>query len=138
MNTLQESLHQILSHDQHRLGERFYARFLSAHPEASNFFHGTNLEMQAHLLLNSLQMIVALAEHNYPAAKSYLKVVGHRHYQRQIPSELFPPFRDAMLATLQEFHGETWNSERERLWSEAFDAAIAAMLQGYTSDTVLY
>jgi hemoglobin-like flavoprotein len=138
VKVLRDSLHQILACENHRLGERFYENFFTAQPAAREFFRETNLEFQAHILLNSLQMIVALAEHNFPAAKSYLKVVGHRHFQRQIPPELFPPFRDALLATLREFHAETWNSELAKCWNVAIDNATAAMMQGYTSAPVTY
>jgi len=59
------------------------------------------------------------------------------HFQR-IPAELFAPFRDAMLATLQEFHADAWDAELEQEWRRAFDAAIEAMLQGYTPEPMHY
>ena len=138
MTGIQESLHRILAYDKPRLGELFYPKFLSACPAAGAFFNGSNMQMQAHILVNSLQVVVALAEHNYPAAKSYLRILGHRHFQRQIPPELYAPFRDAMLATLQEFHADSWNADLERDWRLAFDAATDAMMQGYTHESVFY
>lgn len=135
---IQESLHQILACDSPRLGELFYPKFLSICPAAAAFFDGSNMQMQAHILVNSLQVVVALAEHNYPAAKSYLKILGHRHFQRHIPPEIYVPFRDSMLATLQEFHGDAWDGDLEHDWRRAFDAATEAMMQGYTPEPVFY
>lgn len=138
MTGIRESLHRILACERPRLGELFYPRFLAACPAAGEFFLGTNMQMQANILINSLQMVVALSQHNYPAAKSYLKIIGHRHFQRQIPEAHYAAFRDAMLDALEEFHAEDWNDELARDWRLAFDDATVAMLQGYTPEPVFY
>lgn len=138
MSRIRESLKQILACDKPRLGEMFYARFLSSCPAAKEFFDGSNMKMQVHMLVNGLLVVEALAAHNYPSSKSYLKVLGHRHFQRDIPLEMYPPFRDAMLATLQEFHADSWNADLEQEWRVAFDAVIDEMAQGYTSEPVFY
>ena len=138
MASIAESLHQIMACEKNALGDLFYQKFFSAHPEARRYFEATNLKFQAHMLLNGLQMVVALSEHNYIAARSYLKVLGHRHYQREIPRELFPVFRDTMLSTLREFHLSDWNEPLEQQWRAAFDLAIEAMLEGYTAEPVFY
>ena len=138
MNRLNDSLRRIMDCDKPLLGELFYAKLFAAYPAARVFFEHTNMQMQVHILINGLQVAVALAGENYPAARSYLKVVGHRHYQRQIPTELYPLFCDAMLATLREFHTGEWTPELEQEWRRALEASVAAMLEGYTREPVFY
>lgn len=138
MNRIQDSLHQILSCHKPRFGELFYDNFLAMCPSARLYFEHTNMQMQIHIVVNGLQMAVAMAGENYPAAKSYLKVLGHRHFERHIPADLYRPFCEAMLVTLRQFHADSWTPELEQDWRSALEAATAAMLEGYTAEPVFY
>lgn len=110
---------------------RFYDLFLNRHPEARPYFDGVNLEHQATLLTMALIMVEAHYSHAYPATEHYLKVLGHRHHNDGIPQELFPKFRDCLIETLAEVHGEEWDDILARHWREAIDKATATMFEGY-------
>jgi hypothetical protein len=45
--------------------------------------------------------------------------------------ELFPRFRDALLVTLEQFHGSDWDAGLARQWKEAIEKATATMREGY-------
>ena len=135
---LEASLHQILSCPRQRLGQLFYDDFLASCPDAAPYFAGLNLDMQAKVLINTLQAIVAYQVHRYPAADSYLVMEGNRHHQRRIPEGLYPKFRDAMLRTLAGFHGSDWDADLEAEWRAAFGIAIEAMLRGYVQQHLTY
>ncbi len=135
---LEASLHTILSCPRQQLGHMFYDEFLSACPEAAMFFRGLDLELQAKVFINNLQAVVACKIHRYPAVDAYLKLLGYRHLRREIPPELYPRFRDAMLRTLAGFHGTEWSDELEIEWRQAFDLATQAMLSGYSVGHVSY
>jgi hemoglobin-like flavoprotein len=61
----------------------------------------------------------------------YLKYLGTKHHSRGVEPDLYPKFRDALLATLEEFHGRDWDLLLARQWGEAIDRAAATMLEGY-------
>ena len=110
---------------------RFYDLFLNRHPEAQPYFEGVNLEHQATLLTMALIMIESHYSHEYPATEHYLKVLGHRHHHDAIPPELFPKFRDCLIETLSEVHGEEWDDVLAGHWRAAIDKATSTMLEGY-------
>lgn len=126
-----ESIHQIQSREE-IVTDLFYDIFLDRHPEVRQYFVGVNLDHQAAVLRMSLLLI----EHHYqkatPALREWLKVLGHRHAQRDIPVSHYPAFRDCLLETLGRFHGADWSDDLERQWRLAIEAATAAMLQGYS------
>jgi hemoglobin-like flavoprotein len=68
-----------------------------------------------------------------PAAiNQYLKILGHRHGERNIPPDLYPPFRDCLLETLSCFHGSDWSNVLQAQWHAAIEKASDVMLQGYS------
>jgi hemoglobin-like flavoprotein len=138
MLQLQESLHKILASRSPSIGDLFYPRFFATCPTALQFFADTEMPMQSLILTNGLQVVVAIGMHGYPAAESYLKIIGRRHYIRKIPAELYAPWRDCMLATLEEFHGTEWNDELSMQWRTAIDTATQAMLDGYVPGPLNY
>jgi hemoglobin-like flavoprotein len=136
--TLQESLNEILQSPKNRLGNLFYGRFLNECPAAREHFSGINLETQANILVNTLQVVVSHDSHRFPATGEYLKIIGRRHFQQKIPSTLYADFNRALLATLAEFHGPAWTPELAEAWRQALDVCAVEMLKGYTSGPITY
>jgi hemoglobin-like flavoprotein len=127
---IEESLHRILQ-EKENVASRFYPFFLKRHPEARRYFTGVDMTGQAQLLRLALIMVERHHTHRYPATQSYLNYLGTKHRVRGIPEELFAPFRDALLAILEQFHGKDWDSALAGQWREAIDLAVASMAQGY-------
>jgi len=135
---LQDSLHRILQQGKGELGTTFYAKFFEVCPEARKFFENVDLAVQANVLVNALHVVVSHGCHRFPATESYLKILGHRHHQRQIPAEMYPRFFDAMLLVLKEFHGDSWGPELEQEWREAFELTGQTMAAGHVDGPVCY
>lgn len=110
---------------------RFYDLFLNAHPDARPYFEGIDLEQQATKLTMALIFVEGFYSHSYPATEHYLQMLGRRHYSAGIPPELFGKFRDCLIETLAEVHGDEWDESLATQWQEAIDKATAAMLKGY-------
>ena len=128
---IEESVGKILRRGED-VADLFYAKFLGRHPEARAYFADVNLKRQAVLLTMALKLIEQYHVHGYPAMRSYLEVLGHRHRVRLIvPAEMYPPFGECLLETIREFHDGEWDEGLENQWREAIDGAIAVMLQDY-------
>ena len=136
--TLQESLHKILESPKQELGAAFYERLFQRCPEARAFFVNVDLEVQANTLVNVLHIIVSHASHRYPATTAYLKFLGSRHQNRQIPLDLYTHFSDTLLDMLADFHGDQWSDDLRAKWSDALTITVAAMLPGYVSKKLTY
>jgi len=136
--TLHESIHQILDSSKDRLGEIFYEVFIERCPEVQAHFEGVNLRVQSTMLMNALQIIASHSTHLRPATSEYLKILGHRHFQRQIPAELYAPFCEAMLVALERFHGDSWDPQLADEWRAALNAGTKMMLVGHVPGAMSY
>jgi hemoglobin-like flavoprotein len=127
---IQESLHRLLQ-SKESFGVQFYKVFFDRCPEARAYFAGINMDYQAALLTMALKILEAYYIRSYPAMATYLKYLGHKHHSRAIPPDLYPRWRDALLDTLERFHGPDWDDKAALQWREAFERAREAMSQGY-------
>jgi hemoglobin-like flavoprotein len=127
---ISESVHRILG-DQESLADLFYSVFLDHYPEVRRHFQGVDLKYQAVLLSMALLVMERHCTASYSATETYLKYLGTKHCTRGVPAELFPYFRDALLATLEQFHGSDWDAGLARQWREAIARATETMLEGY-------
>jgi hemoglobin-like flavoprotein len=138
MQPIEESLHEILRHGKAELGGVFYARLFESHPETQVFFRNVDLDVQANLLINALHIVVSHGCHRFPATESYLKILGNRHHQRQIPIDMYARFCDVLLNVLEDFHGDDWNPELAKQWRDAFDLTMEAMIAGHVDGPQYY
>jgi hemoglobin-like flavoprotein len=127
---IEESVQRLLA-EKETVVRLFYERFLAEDPRVRQYFVDTDLEQQAIVVTTALVMVESYFSHAYPAARLYLKVLGHRHHLRQIPADLYPKFCECLLKTLAEFHQDDWNVELSTEWRDALEIASRAMLEGY-------
>jgi hemoglobin-like flavoprotein len=128
---IQESMRRILEQRDGLAEPFFYAVFFDQSPEVMAHFRGVNLKQQAVLLTVALMVVERHYTRPCPTTEMYLKYLGTKHHSRGIEPELYPNFRDALLATLEEFHGRDWDLLLARQWGEAIDRAATTMLEGY-------
>jgi len=127
---LSESVHRILEHRE-SLGDMFYLVFLDRYPDVRRHFQGVDLKNQAVLLTMVLMVIERHHAASNPATETYLKYLGTKHCRRGILPDLYPHFRDAMLAALEQFHSQDWTESLANQWTEAIEEAAGTMLEGY-------
>ena len=113
------------------ISKLFYDKYLTRYPEIGWFFLETDMAHQAAMLRMALMMAEQYYRNRYKAMDDYLKVIGYRHKRRGVPTDLYADWRDCMLDTLKEFHGDDWSDALETEWAEAIDLAVSLMLKGY-------
>jgi len=127
---IQESLRQILDGKEY-VADLFYTVFLDHYPEVRRHFVHVDMRRQAVLLTMALQLVVQYYLHSFPAIEAYLKILGQEHCRRGIGPELYPKFREALLATLSRSHGQDWNEKLAQEWKQALELASERMLAVY-------
>jgi hemoglobin-like flavoprotein len=128
--TIHDSLRQVLE-NRDTLATLFYEVFFERYPEAKPYFKDVNLKHQAVLLTMALMVVERHATHGYGSTTLYLKYLGHKHHLRGVPPELYPKWAEALLASLEQFHGKQWDQEAAGQWRAALDRAAEVMLAGY-------
>ena len=127
---IDESIDRILR-SQDIFGEAFYDVFLRQFPEVQEYFHDVDMKRQSLVLTMAVSLIGQHHSRRYPATERYLRYLGTQHKKRGIPRDAYAKWRDAMVQTLQRFHGEEWTEELAAEWQAAFDESIAAVFVGY-------
>jgi hemoglobin-like flavoprotein len=127
---LEESLERVLKSPD-TVTEQFYRLFLDGYPEVRAYFASTDFRVQSIQLSVALMVVVRDYVSASPSLGTYLNYLGTKHRDRKVPLELYPPFRDALLATLEQFHGADWTPDLAGHWKAAVDRAGEKMLQGY-------
>lgn len=112
----------------------FYHIFFRNHPEVQHHFEGVDIEHQALLLTNALNVVELHHRRQFPALKKYLKKLGHQHQEMSIKPGEYSKFRSSLLEMLGEFHGDDWDDKLAAEWSIAIDEAIELMLGAYEID----
>jgi hemoglobin-like flavoprotein len=127
---IQQSLHSILERKDD-VATGFYTVFFERYPEVVRYFAEVDLRHQRVLLTMALLIMERNYAHDYPSTAHYLRYLGTKHRGREIPPELYPKFREALLTSLAQFHGADWGPDLARQWAEAIDRTSALMLEGY-------
>jgi hemoglobin-like flavoprotein len=135
---IQESLQRILEETQSPLAGRFYERFFERHADMQRFFEGVDLRFQGVMLTMALQLVVQHYEQPKPAVEEYLKLLGHKHAARGIPTDAYPKFERSLLSALADFHDGKWDAALEEQWHQALSAAIEIMSEGHSRAPMRY
>jgi len=125
-----DSIHEILLRSD-TFAALFYLGFLNEYPEVQKHFEGVDMKRQNLLLTLALVMVERHSQHQYPATTQYFHMLGQQHFWRKISHDLYPKWRDAMLGTLERFHGLHWDAALAGQWRTALDSAIDSMLMAY-------
>ncbi len=127
---LSESIESVLSGDV-SFGHDFYDVFLGRYPQVRRYFDGVDLDRQSVLLMMSLLVIEQQAQNQYEATAAYLADLGAKHREWQIPKELYPYFREALIDALANHHADDWDEPLKAQWVAAIDSATQQMITGY-------
>ena len=125
-----DSVHQVLGQKE-SFADVFYLVFLENYPEVRQHFAQVNFKHQNALLTMALMVMERHYRYHYPATEMYLNYLGTKHDERGIPPQLYPLFRDALMASLQRFHGQAWDDHLAQQWRIAIDETMESMIRGY-------
>ena len=127
---MNESLDRIL-HARDTVGELFYDHFLGTHPELRHHFDGVDFKRQRVQLVTALMTVERYHMDPTPAVEQYLRYLGTKHREINIPKEEYGKWTEAMIETMARFHGDEWSSSLDEQWREAIGKATTLMLEGY-------
>ena len=128
--TIRESAEAIL-HSEKSVGEIFYSIMFTKYPEIASHFEDVDMTEQAAVVTLALCDIEQYYTMPSPAMRRYLQVLGSRHRRKKIPKRLFADWQEALLSTLENFHGSQWNESVAEQWQHAIENATRAMFEGY-------
>jgi len=127
---IDESIQVILKREK-VVADLFYLTFLDRYPAVQQFFLNVDMQQQNVLLTMGLFIVEQYYRFQYPAIKHYLQLLGHKHYLRKVPADMYADWRACLVETLRQFHGSAWTAGLEAEWNAAIDLASQIMLQGY-------
>jgi len=125
-----DSVHLVLA-EKESFANVFYLVFLENYPEVRQHFTQVNFKHQNALLTMALLVMERHYRFNYPATEMYLNYLGTEHDERGISPQLYPMFREALLGSLQQFHGPAWDKKLAEQWRGAIDKTVESMMKGY-------
>lgn len=135
---IDESLSRLNEHGHPPFSELFYRTLLGRFPDLDVHFIDLDMMHQGAVLSMALSVIVQHYHQCNRGTDNYLKVLGHRHYRLGITRHNYDQFREAMMHSLQEFHGDAWAAELVEQWSDALENATDTMLRGHTNEQIVF
>lgn len=128
LQVLRETLDVALSSDD-RFPARFYEILFERHPELEALFHRNSRGAQVR---NFGKKLVAIVDHlddpSWTARE--LGALASSHVGYGVTDAMYAPVGEALIDTLREACGESFDAEAERLWRAAYGAITKAMTQG--------
>ena len=106
--------------------DRFYDRIFAAAPAVRPMFPA-DMQAQKKKLLATLAWVVEHLEQG-EQLKATLRQLGQRHEQYGAEPAHYPLIADAMIATMAEVSGASWNGDIEGDWRTALERVADIML----------
>ncbi len=60
----------------------------------------------------------------------YLKAMGKRHVNYKVVDAHYPMVGNSLIKTLKKYCKDSWTSEHEKAWSDAYGLITKIMLEG--------
>ena len=106
--------------------QRFYRHLYQHIPAARELFPDTTSEKTK--LVSMLSTFSRLS--NFDSLKPAIVALGKRHQAYGVNPEMYPPFKKALLVTIQEILQEDVDSTNLSAWNEVLDEIIDLMQKG--------
>lgn len=110
------------------MGNAFYENLFEIAPDLRRFFAHETIEQAMRF-----SQILAYVVSNLRAPERLLPIIrnlGARHRELGVAAEHFPPFKAALLKTLQERMKAHWTPQVAAAWSSTYDMLAEEMLNG--------
>lgn len=120
-----QSIQQI-NQQSERFQQSFYQHLYQQVPAARALFPNTTAEKTK--LVSMLSTFSRLS--NFDKLKPAIIALGKRHLAYGVSTDMYPPFKQALLATIQETLQEDADSASLSAWNEVLDELIDIMQKG--------
>lgn len=125
---IQQNL-EVVTQNAPDLTARFYARLFERHPNLAAMFGRRSADAQQRMLLEA---IVAVVDHleDTPWLDRTLRALGAKHVEYGVRDEMYPLVANALIDTLRDASGATWNDATEGAWTGALTFVAERMQAG--------
>ncbi len=108
---------------------RFYSTLFFRNPELKSLFGRRSAVAQERMLLEA---VLAVVEHMDDASwlRRTLRPLGAKHVAYGVKESMYPLVADALIATLCDASGDSWNEQLEQAWAGALGAVATEMIIG--------
>ncbi len=106
--------------------EMFYRRLFELDPELQPLFGSTDMAAQRKKLIQSLSLVINSLSDPEPLI-AYLEALGRRHVDYGVEDRHYDTVEAALLWTLEQILGETWNEAVRDAWSDAYGLVAGVM-----------
>ncbi|NOY71515.1 MAG: methyl-accepting chemotaxis protein, partial [Gammaproteobacteria bacterium] len=110
---------------------RFYERLFDQYPEVKPLFEKSDMAKQSKKLLSALSLVVSsFVKKELPI--DALKQLGERHQTYGAVEGHYQAVAEVLLGVMQEFSGQIWTNEVEKVWRDALNIVATTMISAYS------
>ena len=106
----------------------FYERLFALNPNARRLFGSKDMRLQGTLFMQMLSLFVRGLDDDDPDVVEALKDCGRRHVAYGVSYTDYEGVGQALLATVEQMHGDSFTPELRDAWSDAYRSLAATML----------
>jgi hemoglobin-like flavoprotein len=130
VDLLKEHLIEVSEHEA-ELTDRLYESLFAKRPDAVELFGTYSRANQQRMMTETLGAVLNMLDHEH-WLDAYVHAMGSRHqFSYETPSDMYPPYAEAMLEALAAVSGSDWTPELARSWKAALDRVNEMMTAGY-------
>ncbi len=122
----------LIGRDPDKFATDFYDLALSLSPDLNRVFRNTDLKLQKTELIKGFLIIFSTLE-DEDKLEEYLYELGIRHLTYEVLPEHYPVIEHALLHTIRNLHGESWEEPLELEWQRLLFFITDTMLKGSRS-----
>jgi hemoglobin-like flavoprotein len=126
ITAVQHSWEKILKHAP-TTGIIFYTRLFAIDPSLKSLFPG-NVSKQAAKLMSMITFAVRRLD-NLSEVVEEIKDLGKRHKGYRVEPSMYNTVGEALLWTLEQGLGKTWNSDLKEAWTKVYVLLSSTMIE---------
>lgn len=131
MNLLRDHLAEVSEHEA-ELTDHLYVSLFAKLPDAEELFGTYSRANQQRMMSETLAAVLNMLDQE-PWLDEYVRAMGMRHqFSYETPTEMYPPYAEALIEALAAVSGSDWTQELARSWRAALDQVNEMMTASYT------
>jgi len=130
VDLLKKHLVEVSDHES-ELTDRVYESLFARRPDAVELFGTYSRANQQRMITETLTAVLHMLDQEHWLGE-YVHAMASRHqFSYETPTDMYPPYAEAMLEALAAVTGSDWTLELERSWKAALDRVNEMMTAGY-------
>ena len=130
VDLLKEHLMEVSEHEA-ELTDLVYESLFAKRPDAVELFGTYSRASQQRMTAETLTAVLNMLDQEH-WLDEYVHAMASRHqFSYETPTDMYPPYAEAMLEALKAVSGNDWTPELERSWKAALDQVNDMMTAGY-------